>query len=116
MHAPIVRLDTSLELLLDHRGPDGPVALATIVATAVRTARTREYVGLLFLLIFVAFSFTESFLEQHNSLFWVLFIATMTHALGPLDDRPPERKAAPRRPLAPTKPSLARGGAPSWYS
>ena len=93
------------------------VLLATIVATAVRTARTREYFGILFLLIFVAFSFTESFLEQHNSLFWVLFIATMTHALGPLDDRPPARRAAPRRPLAPTKPSIAaRGGAPSWYS
>ena len=39
MHAPIVRLDTSLELLLDHRGPDGPVALATIVATAGSTYR-----------------------------------------------------------------------------
>ena len=92
------------------------VLLATIVATAIRTARTKEYFGILFLLIFVAFSFTESFLEQHNSLFWVLFIATMTHAMGPRDDRSPARKPAPRRPLAPAKPSLARGGAPSWYS
>jgi exopolysaccharide production protein ExoQ len=93
--------------------------LATIVAVIIRTARTREYFGALFLLIFVAFSFTESFLEQHNSLFWVLFIAVMTHAMGPRDDRPPASKPAPRRPLAPTKPSLARdgpGGVPSWYS
>jgi len=89
------------------------VLVATIVAVAVRTARTREYFGLLFLLIFVVFSFTESFLEQHNSLFWVLFVAAMTHAMGPLDDHRPARKTAARRPptlaaVNGVKPSLAR--------
>ncbi len=39
MHAPTVRLDTSLELLVDRRGPDGPAVLATIVATAGSTYR-----------------------------------------------------------------------------
>jgi len=39
MHPPKIRLDTSLELLLDRPQPDGPVVLATIVATAGSTYR-----------------------------------------------------------------------------
>jgi exopolysaccharide production protein ExoQ len=59
----------------------------TLVAAAVRTARTREYFGLIFLVIFGVFSLTESFLEQHNSLFWALFVTAMTHALSPVKAR-----------------------------
>ena len=78
--------------------------LIAIVAVAIRTARTREYFSALFLLIFCVFSFTESFLEQHNSLFWVLFVAALTHAMGPMD----KPQASPgavlqRRPIPPER-------------
>jgi exopolysaccharide production protein ExoQ len=64
------------------------VFVINIAANLVRAARSNEYFALLFLLIFGAFSLTESFLEQQNSLFWTLFIAVLTHALMPAAARP----------------------------
>jgi exopolysaccharide production protein ExoQ len=59
------------------------IFLINILANIVRSAKTNEYFAILFLTIFGIFSLTESFLEQHNSLFWTLFVAVLTHALGP---------------------------------
>ena len=76
------------------------VFVIAIVATVLRTIRTREYFGLVFLIIFGVFSLTESFLEEHNSLFWALFVTVLTHALGPTPE--PQRRSAPFRRPQPT--------------
>jgi O-antigen ligase len=59
------------------------VFLLNIVVTLIRAVSTNEYFPILFLTIFGVFSLTESFLEQHNSLFWTLFVAVLTHSLSP---------------------------------
>ena len=66
------------------------VFAVNIIANLARSVRSNDYFAVLFLLIFAMFSMTESFLEQHNSLFWTLFAAVLTSAL----DRPVRARPA----------------------
>jgi O-antigen ligase len=85
------------------------VFLIAIVAIIVRTVRTREYFGALYLTLFGVFSVSESFLEQHNSLMWVLFVTVLTQALGPVTVHGQASASPARSTPGPPRWTLARG-------